>query len=122
MPTCTHCSLTILALILLYGGHYVLPSKVTHGFTHHVRLLASCNNAPQHDGAGFKASSNVVYWLLKGGCDPFNAQNEYKSSLATFSQEFLTIDKLTLEKTALYISCDLATMHFNIIASLRIGN
>ena len=25
-----------------------LPSKVTRGFTHRVRLLASRNNAPQH--------------------------------------------------------------------------
>ena len=46
-----HWSLTVLALILLYGGHCFsvwLPSKVTRGFTHHVRLPASHNNAPQH--------------------------------------------------------------------------
>ena len=38
-------------LILLYGGHFFsvwLLSKVTSGFTHHVRLPASCNNVPQH--------------------------------------------------------------------------
>ena len=46
-----HCSLTVLALIFLYGGHCFsvwLPSKVTHGFPHRVRLPASRNNAPQH--------------------------------------------------------------------------
>ena len=35
MPTCMHCSLTVLALILLYGGHYFsvgLPSKITQCF------------------------------------------------------------------------------------------
>ena len=50
MPTCMHWSLTVLALILLYGGHCFsvrLPSKVMRGFTHHVRLPASCNNVPQ---------------------------------------------------------------------------
>ena len=51
MPTCMHWSLTVLAVILLYGGHCFsvqLPSKVTRGFTHCVRLPASRNNAPQH--------------------------------------------------------------------------
>ena len=53
MPTCMHCSLTVLALILLYGGHCCsvrLPSKVTagfYGFRHCIRLPASRNNAPQ---------------------------------------------------------------------------
>ena len=51
MPKCMRCSLTVLALILLYGGHCFLvqlPSKVTCSFTHRVGLLASCNNVPQH--------------------------------------------------------------------------
>jgi len=58
-----HCSLTVLALILLYGGHCFsvwLPLKVT------LRLSASCNNAPQEmmhynkkvDGAGLGAFRN----------------------------------------------------------------
>jgi len=58
--------------------------------------------------------------------DPLNTQIESKSSLATFSQEFSTIwqqiNYKTLEKTALYITCDLATMDFDVIASLRISN
>ena len=44
MPTCMHCSLTVLALILLYGGHCSsvrFPPKVT------LRLPASRNNMPQ---------------------------------------------------------------------------
>ena len=48
MPTCIHCSLT---LILLYDGHCFLvrvPSKVTRGFPHHVRLPMSHNNALQY--------------------------------------------------------------------------
>ena len=48
---CMHCPLTVLALILLYGGHCFsvwLPSKVTHGFTHYIRLSASHNNVPHH--------------------------------------------------------------------------
>ena len=48
---CMHHSLTVLALILLYGSHCFsiqLPSKVTRGFTHHIRLPASRNNAPRH--------------------------------------------------------------------------
>jgi len=46
-----HCSLKVLALFLLYGGHCFsvwLPAKATHGFTHRIKLPASCNNAPQH--------------------------------------------------------------------------
>jgi len=46
-----HWSLIVLALILLYGDHCFsvrLPSKVMRGFTHHIRLPASRNNAPQH--------------------------------------------------------------------------
>jgi len=49
MPMCMHCSHTVLALILLYGGHCFLvwlPAKVTHSFTHRIRLPASRNNAP----------------------------------------------------------------------------
>ena len=48
---CTVNTLTVLALILLYGGHCFsvrLPSKVMHGFTHCVRFPASHNNVPQH--------------------------------------------------------------------------
>ena len=51
MPKCMQCSPIVLALILLCGGHCFsvrLPSKVWHGFTHHVRLPASCNNAHRH--------------------------------------------------------------------------
>ena len=51
MPMCMHYSLVVLALILLYGGHCFsvqLPSSITHSFSHHVRLPASHNNAPQH--------------------------------------------------------------------------
>ena len=53
MPTCMHCSLTVLALILLYSGYCFsvrLPSKVMHGFTNLVRLKlqASRNKVPQH--------------------------------------------------------------------------
>ena len=51
MYTCMHCSLTDLALILLYGGHCFsvwLPSKATRGFKHCDRLPTSRNNAPQH--------------------------------------------------------------------------
>ena len=47
---CTVCSHTVLALILLCGGHCFSvrqPSEVTRGFTHRIRLLASCNNVPQ---------------------------------------------------------------------------
>jgi len=45
-----HWSLTVLVLILPYGGHCFsvrLLAKVMHGFTHHVRLPASRNNVPQ---------------------------------------------------------------------------
>ena len=48
---CMHFSLTILALILPYGGHCFsiqLPSKVTRGYAHRVRLPESHNNAPQY--------------------------------------------------------------------------
>ena len=48
MPTYMYWSLTVLALIRLYDGHCFsvrLPSKVMHGFTHCVRLLALRNNA-----------------------------------------------------------------------------
>ena len=53
MPTCMHCSPTVLALILLYGIVITslarLPSEVTCSFPHHVRLPVSHNNAPQHN-------------------------------------------------------------------------
>ena len=85
---CMHCSLTVLALILLYGGCCFtvrLPSKVMCSCTHRVRLPASCNNVPQNikmfpdsiihsclmvfscvvqwriDEVGFGASSSGVY-------------------------------------------------------------
>ena len=48
MYTCMHCSLTDLALILLYGGSVWLPSKATHGFKHCDRLPTSHNNVRQH--------------------------------------------------------------------------
>ena len=44
MGRCMHCSLTVLALILLYGSHYSsvwFPSKVM------LRFPTSCNNRPQ---------------------------------------------------------------------------
>ena len=46
-----HCSLTVLALILLCGGHCFLvwlPSKVTRDFIHRVRLPTSRNNVLYH--------------------------------------------------------------------------
>jgi len=48
---CLYCSLTLLALILLYSGHLFsvwLPTKITCSFPHHFRLPALHNNAPQH--------------------------------------------------------------------------
>ena len=62
-----HWSLTVLALILLYGGHCFsvrLPSKVTCGFTHRVRLPASRNNVPQHI-----AISIIAAWCLPVFCN-----------------------------------------------------
>jgi len=62
---------------------------------------------------GFGASSSGVYWWPKRGRDWFDAQIKYKSSLATFSWEFLTIDKLQmLEKKALCITCDFKNYAF----------
>ena len=68
MPMCMHWSLTVLALILLYGGHCFsvgLPSKVTSGFTHRVRFPASRNNAPQHTVIFIIAA----YWCLPVFCN-----------------------------------------------------
>ena len=45
--TCKHCSLTVLALILLYGGHCFsvqLPSKVTLRFSTSRQASHTCNN------------------------------------------------------------------------------
>ena len=66
-----HRSLTVLALILLYGGHCFsvwLPAKVTHSFTHRVRLPASCNNAPQLIMM-FLVSIIVALWRLPVYCN-----------------------------------------------------
>ena len=55
---------TVLALILLYGGHCFLvqlSSKVTRSFTHRVRLPASRNNAPQHISM-FPYSTIAAWW------------------------------------------------------------
>ena len=76
--------LFMVAITSLYGGHCFsvwLPSKITRGFTHRIRLPASRNNVPQHikmfpdsiiaerwiDEAGFGASSSGVYWRPKRG-------------------------------------------------------
>ena len=66
-----HCSLTVLALIPLYGGHCFsvwLPEKVTHSFLHHVRLPASHNNAPQHMKM-FPDSIIAALWRLPVNCN-----------------------------------------------------
>ena len=77
MHTCMHCSLTALALILLYGGHCSsvwFPSKVMlrfphimSGFLHHVRLLPSHNNTQQQ----MMISLDIIVtakWLLPVCC------------------------------------------------------
>ena len=58
MPTCMHCSLTVLALILL-------PLKGHVRFKHHVRFSASRNNAPQHITM-FPDNHTVQKWCIVG--------------------------------------------------------
>ena len=113
MPTCMHCSLIVLALILLYGGHCFsvwLPSKVTHSFTHRVRLPASCNNARQHS-TKFSDSIIAAKWCLPVYCNKESTERVLELLLMVYT------DDLEEGRT-----CSIGELNIRVIEQLFLAN
>ena len=116
-----HWSLTVLVLILLYGGHCFsvwLPSNVTRSFTHRVRLPASHNNAPKliHHRCSTSLTQNFYFphlprlWNFLPAIDLTKPTNTIKQKLYIYMWKNFYKNSMTIIPTPSTTSAPVAAV------------